>query len=105
MESRKPQEPSKSSRSKGRSARRQPHDQHLALQGQALTPGQLHLLRELIAENADSLVAEVRERGGQPEFQLISPVPNMLAYIHYELEKLRQDQDLMMRAWRDQSAR
>lgn len=105
MESRKPQEPSKSSRSKSRSARRSEQESRIAFKGQTLTPGQLHLLRELIAENAASLEADVRERGGQPEFQLHSKVPNMLEYIQYELEKLREEQDLMLRAWRDQEAR
>ena len=101
MESRKPQEPSKSSRSKGRQSRRSDNEKSMAFKGQTLSQGQLHLLRNLIAENADALEADVRDG----EFKLRSTVPNMLEYIHYELEKLREGQDLLLRAWRDQEAR
>lgn len=101
MTNRQPQE-SSNSNSKGRKKvgfRRQVLSQRWTADGVAYTPGQLHMLGELITEFAPHLESDRRGVKGLSEWILTSEVPNLLDFMEHQLQRLREAQADLEALW------
>lgn len=98
MESRKRQEAPKSESRRGR-VPRQVLSQKWSSDGLPYTPGQLHLLLELIAEFAPHLKGDTRKVPGISEWTLTSEMPNLLEFIEFELNRLLNEQNRLEDVW------
>ncbi|HEY9722733.1 MAG TPA: hypothetical protein V6D47_12030 [Oscillatoriaceae cyanobacterium] len=98
MESRKRQESPKQESRRGRVSR-QVLSQKWSSDGRPYTPGQLHLLLELMTEFADHLKGDARKVPGISEWTMTSEMPNLLEFIEFELNRLLNAQDRLETLW------